>query len=254
MIIGSKLYRTHETSDSMAWAKEHLHDAPDGAVFLADLFTQARGRQGRSWQVGPGQLMVTFLLKPKQLGLIDPDNLTIRLNQLTMALALGILEPLKVFGVQLKWPNDFVVQHKKVGGMLVHVLWSGEKPVGIVVGFAINVNNEFAPDNELFPIAISLKTITGSVQEIRPLYKNMLVSLNDWYERWTESGFMQIYKSWKEQQAYIGTILEIHQKDGSLIKGTAQQVLPNGDLLLIDQNKKQMIISFYQVDEIKITH
>lgn len=252
MTIGSKIYRTESTSDSMAWAKEHMNEAPDGSIFLADSFTHARGRQGRTWQVSPGQLMVTILLKPAQIALFSAEDFAIRLNQLTMAISLGILEPLKQFGVQLKWPNDFVALHKKVGGILVHVIWSGEKPLGIIVGFAINVNNEFSPDNELFDIATSLKTVSGATQELRPLYKNMLNSLNSWYSCWQEGNFMSIYKTWKEQQAYLGTTLEIHQKDGSLIKGTAQQVMPNGDLLLIDHNRKQQIISFYQVDEIKI--
>ena len=252
MTIGSKLYRTQTTSDSMAWAKEHIYDAPDGAIFLADTFTHARGRQGRTWQISPGQLMVTILLKPAQLASFSADDFAIRLNQLNMAISLGILEPLKQYGVQLKWPNDFVAQHKKIGGMLVHVIWSGQEPLGAIVGFALNVNNEFTPDNELFPIAISLKTVTGTAQEMRPLYKNIVLSLNTWYTEWKEGHFLNIYKSWKEYQAYLGTQLEIHQKDGSLIKGTAQQVMPNGDLLLVDHNKKQRIISFYQVDEIKI--
>lgn len=252
MTIGSKLYRTQSTNDSMAWAKEHINDAPDGSIFLADTLTHARGRQGRTWQVSAGQLLVTMLLKPAQLALFSADDFAIRLNQLTMAISLGILEPLKQYGVQLKWPNDFVALHKKVGGILVHVIWSGSKPLGVIVGFAINVNNEFSEDNELFPIATSLKMVTRSDQELRPLYKNIVVSLNAWYTSWQAGQFMEIYKSWKEHQAYLGATLEIHQKDGSLIKGTAQQVMPNGDLLLIDQNKKQQVISFYQVDEIKI--
>jgi len=42
-----------------------------------------------------------------------------------MAIALGILEPLKKYGATLKWPNDFIINHKKVGGMLMQLVWHG---------------------------------------------------------------------------------------------------------------------------------
>ncbi len=235
----------------MSWAKEHMLDAPDGAVFLADQIEQASGRQGRTWSLYPGQLPVTFILKPSLLTALSPEDLPIRLNQLNMAISLGILEPLKSYGVQLKWPNDFFAENKKVGGMIVHLVWHGSKPLGLVVGFAINVNNIFDEHDSLFTTATSLKTLTGIDQDIRALYKNILAHLNAWYASWQQEAFMDIYKTWKSNQAFLGKHLKIHQKDGSLVEGTAQQVLPNGDLLLIDQNKKQKIIAFYQVEEVK---
>ena len=114
IIVGNKIYQKVWCSDSMLWAKQHLDTAPDGAVFIADILGHARGRQGRTWQFVPGQLPITILLKPNFKNLCKAD-LEFRLNQLTMALALGILDPLKFYGVALKWPNDFVLNHKKVG-------------------------------------------------------------------------------------------------------------------------------------------
>ena len=53
-------------------------------------------------------------------------------------------------------------QNKKVGGVLFHLVWEGEVPVGIICGFAINVNNIFDKSDELFDIATSLAFISGS--------------------------------------------------------------------------------------------
>lgn len=253
MKIGGKVYRAKVVENTMAWAKEHMLEAPDGAVFLADQIQQAQGRQDRIWSLYPGQLPVTFILKPPLLGALSPEDLPIRLNQLNMAISLGILDPLKSYGVQLKWPNDFFVDNKKLGGMIAHLVWHGQHPIGIVIGFAINVNNIFREDDPLYPFATSLKTITGIEQDIRALYKNTLAHLNAWYNAWQQEAFMDIYKTWKNSQAFLGKKITIHQKDGSLIEGTAQQVFPNGDLLLSDQNKKQKIISFYQVEEVKVS-
>jgi BirA family transcriptional regulator, biotin operon repressor / biotin---[acetyl-CoA-carboxylase] ligase len=251
MTIGSKVYRTHTTSDSMAWAKEHLSTAPDGSIFLADILTQAHGRQGRTWQIHPGQLIVTFILKPPVLATLHHEDLHIRLSQLNMAITLGILDPLKQFKTRLKWPNDFIINNKKIGGTLMQLVWHGSIPQGIIIGFALNINNEFEQTDPLYSIATSVKMTTQAEHDRRTLYKKMLDSLNAWYQSWQHERFMDIYRQWKEEQACLGQPITIHQKDGSLIEGVAQQVLPNGDLLVTDKHKKQKTISFYQVEEVK---
>jgi BirA family transcriptional regulator, biotin operon repressor / biotin---[acetyl-CoA-carboxylase] ligase len=252
MPIGSKLYRTHTTDNSMAWAKENIHDAPDGAIFLADVYTKAHGRHGRSWDIHPGQLMVTFILKPTMLKLIHADDLAIRLNQLNMALCLGIQEPLKKWGVQLKWPNDFVLNGKKLGGLLTHMVWHGQDPVGLIVGFGLNINNQFQDSDPLRERAISLLEATGTNHELKSLYRELLSSLNIWYNQWQLLNVGLIYKQWRLEQAFLGKEISIHQKDGSLVEGTATQVMPNGDMLLKETGGKQLVVSFYQVEDIQL--
>lgn len=251
MSIGSKLYRVHTCDNSMLWARQNLDTAPDGSVFLADVLTHANGRQGRTWSVQQGQLLVTLLLKPPMLGAIQIEDLPIRLNQLTMAVGLGVLEPLKQFDATLKWPNDIVIKGKKLGGILISVVWEGAIPKGVIVGFALNVNNMFDPNDPLAQIAISLKEATGIEQSLRSVYTAILSSLNIWYAQWKSEQFMVIYKTWKEMQSVLGTTITVHQKDGTLVSGAAQQVLPNGDLMLTTDDGKQKIISFYQVEELR---
>ncbi len=275
MIIGSKLYRTRQCADSMDWAKQNMATAPDGAVFLADKLTQAKGRDGRVWKVYDGQLNVTILLKPKILHGFSSEDLQIRINQLNMAVSLGIYDAIKDFGVGTKWPNDFVTQNdttvnkkmvnKKVGGVLFQLVWQGGMPAGIVCGFAINVNNLFEQSDELFDTATSLSFIAGSKVEMRPLYKNLLSSINNYYEKWLAGNFDEIYKLWRKAQIFLGKPIKIHQKDGVIIAGTMGQVLPNGDMLLIDnsgtdksgtdksgtdKSGKQKIVSFYMVEQV----
>ncbi|MFH1253866.1 MAG: biotin--[acetyl-CoA-carboxylase] ligase [bacterium] len=273
MIIGSKLYRTLQCADSMAWAKQNMAAAPDGAVFLADKLTHAKGRNGRVWKVIEGQLNITILLKPKTLHSFSSEDLPIRINQLNMAVSLGIYDAIKDFGIGIKWPNDFVVQseamtnsgeltipdgkqvNKKVGGVLFHLVWEGGVPVGIVCGFAINVNNIFDTSDELFDIATSLVFVSGSKVEMRPLYKNLLISINNYYKKWLTGNFDEIYKLWRKAQLFMGKSIKIHQKDGVIITGIMMQVLPNGDLLLIessgtDKSGKQKIVSFYMVEQV----
>jgi len=250
MTIGKSVYRLHTVDDSMKWARSHIDDAPDGSVFLADVLTQAKGRSTRTWSLYPGQLIVTMLLKPSILSLVAPDDVAIRINQLAMAIGLGILTPLKPYGARLKWPNDFSINDKKLGGMLMHLVWHGSTPRGIVIGFALNINHVFQADDPLVNTAISLQMVTGAECNRRALYKEMLVSLNGWYQCWQQQQWMEIYKQWKEEQAYLGRTITVHQKDGTCVQGNAHQVMPNGDLVLTDDRKKQSIVSLYQVEDV----
>jgi BirA family transcriptional regulator, biotin operon repressor / biotin---[acetyl-CoA-carboxylase] ligase len=250
MVIGKKVYRQHTVTDSMAWAQEHSDDAPDGSVFLADVLTQAKGRHNRTWCIHPGQLIVTFVLKPSATFFAAPEDNAIRLNQLSMAISLGILGQLKTYGIALKWPNDFVSDHKKVGGMLMQVGWHHTTPRSIVIGFALNVNNRFTADDPLASRATSLCTIAGTELDRRTLYKDTLSHLNRWYMEWKHHKFAEIYRQWRSEQSCLGHPLTVHQSDGSLINGRAQQVFPNGDLALLDDNGKQKVVSFYQVENI----
>ncbi len=254
MIIGSKLYRTQSTDDSMAWARSLMHEAPDGALFLADTYTHARGRQGRTWHVMPGQLMVTMVLKPPLLKVIHTDDLDVRLSQLNMAIALGIVSPLKTYGASLKWPNDVVVDQKKLGGVLMQVVWEHNAPSGLIVGFAINVNNTFPPEHELYETATSVCTLANAPADMRALYKEIITNIDAWYAAWQQLAFGSIYKAWRQEQLYLGKQITVHQKDGSICSGIAQQVMPNGDLMLtIDGQKKPLTISFYQVEEVRLS-
>jgi BirA family biotin operon repressor/biotin-[acetyl-CoA-carboxylase] ligase len=248
-MIGSKLFRTKVCADSMAWATQHLLDAPDGAIFLADSLEKAKGRQGRVWEWASGQLAVTILLKPKNFNAISVDDLPIRLNQLNMAISLGIYNVLHEYGVGIKWPNDFMLNNKKVGGVLFNVIWQNNFPAAIVFGFAININNNFEPAHALFDIATSLKQQVGQELDMRAIYKKLLDSINEFYEKWQAGSFDEIYKLWRKAQLNLGKQIKFHMIGGNIISGKMLQVMPNGDVILIEDNGKQQIIPFYSVQE-----
>ena len=252
MIIGCEIFHTHTSADSMAWAKEHLDIAPDGAIFFVENLTHARGRQGREWQLADGQLTLTILLKPPSIDKIQPEQLALRLNQLNMALTLGILEPLKVYGVGLKWPNDFVVKDRKVGGMLLEAVWRGQKLAGIVLGFSINVNNVFDESNPLYYTAISLKTVEGKELDSNNLQDMIVQSLDAAYAQWNDGNFDFIFEQWKSNQVYHGKNIAVHNKDGTIVSGIFVDVLPNGDLEIQNDNKTTSTIAFCTVEVVTV--
>ncbi len=251
MVIGAKLYRTKTCANSFAWARENIDSAPDGSVFLADTLTHAYGRQGRNWVVYPGQLLITLLLKPKLFHGCCLDDIPVRLNQLNMALSVGIAQVLEQYGVGIKWPNDFVVNDKKVGGLLAHVVWQNNWPAGIIIGLGINVNTQIKPDDELYATATSLSMTIGHDLDMRALYRDLLASLDAAYTLWGSAKFDDVYRQWKARQLYLGKRLTIHQKNGVLISGTMSQVMPNGDMMLQVDGAGIQIIPFCVVSDVK---
>lgn len=118
---------------------------PAGLVALAEEQTAGRGRAGRGWASPPGLgLWMTLLLRPNPEAATAPFSL---LAGLACAEALDAVLP--PGAVRLKWPNDLVVQGRKLGGILCEATWDGPTMTALVVGVGINVlqqPDDFAPE------------------------------------------------------------------------------------------------------------
>ena len=253
MTIGSKIYRFKTCTNSMELAKSHLADAQDGTVFFVETMEHARGRQGRTWSTYPGQLLITFILKPSTLKTSSGNELEAQLNYLQMAIALGIISPLLPHGATLKWPNDIMLGDKKMGGILTELVWVGQKPRGIICGFGLNVNNKFDISDALYNQATSLKSHLNKSLDRESLLKELLNALNEQYQHWKTGNYTSIFESWIAHQGYLHKKIAVHQKNGSIIEGTMSQIEKNGDIILVDSQGTQHQISFYLVEEVKIT-
>jgi len=249
-VIGCKTYHTSICQkSSMDWAKENLSEAPDGALFFADFYEIARGRQGRTWELRDGQLILTFILKPV---LELSDDMTTLLNYLNMALTVGVAQALDEFGVGIKWPNDFFCASKKIGGILLEAVWYRDKLCGVIVGLAINVNNTFEKGDKLFGIATSLKQVAGRKISLELLQEQIISSLNKWYNLFKQRDFEKIYNVWRQNQVCLGQEITVHRKDGTQVRGVAKDVCENGDLVLVSPDQHERIISFSVVESVSM--
>lgn len=111
-------------------------DVQPGMVILTDNQTRGRGQYDRSWASEPGQnLTFSMVFKPKT------SN---GFHTLTLACALALVEQVKSISsdlcIQIKWPNDVLVNGKKVAGLLTEAVFIGNKPARLVIGIGLNVN------------------------------------------------------------------------------------------------------------------
>jgi BirA family biotin operon repressor/biotin-[acetyl-CoA-carboxylase] ligase len=110
--------------------------ARDGIVAVADEQTAGRGRLGRTWVAPPGSaLLVSVLLRPT----LPPE----RVHLLTLATALAVIDALPALDARVKWPNDVVVDDRKLAGILAEADGAG----AIVIGMGVNVRSDaLAPE------------------------------------------------------------------------------------------------------------
>lgn len=246
--IGHLIIAEQQCDDSMAWARQMLPVASDGTVLIARELTKARGRQGRSWVLASGQITHTLILKP---ALNAPSEQA--LATLTMALTLGLWSPFQHHGVTLKWPNDLYLNGKKLGGMLLENLWHDNQLAAVIVGYSININNSCRSHEVLSSIATSLSDETNGQTDLGQLQLQLFASLSKFYRQWQQGEYQEIFQLWRRHQGYLNKPIKVHNRDGSLVEGIAQDVLPNGDLVLsIPAADRTHIVTFAQVEEVII--
>lgn len=137
-----RVERTASTQDLAHQAGEA--GAPHGSVFVAAEQTGGRGSRGRSWHAPAGGLWLSALVRPAAAAV---GLLSLRAG---IAVAEGLGQMPSLPRVLLKWPNDLIVDGRKVGGLLVETRWRGDVVEWAVIGVGINVHND-VPDGVVPP-------------------------------------------------------------------------------------------------------
>lgn len=177
MIIGHPIlaFDTLESTNKTAAELLNLSKVQHGAVILAREQTAGRGQRGRSWVSQPGvDLTMSVVLKPARLR-ADEQFALGKVVALAVAEAVRLLVPAEV---RIKWPNDVLVERKKIAGILIKNEVVGELVQSCVVGIGINANSTgFAEDL----MATSLVQETGREVDLAVLLSHVCKALD---RRW----------------------------------------------------------------------
>ena len=159
--------------------------APNGTLVIADEQTAGRGRCGRAWETPKGTaIAMTLLMRPN----LRPEKASMLTLVMGMAVTRAVNE-LYSLNCQIKWPNDAVVDGKKICGILTEMSTEEDSIRYVVVGIGINVNTEsFTP--EISDTATSLKLSLGHELKRAPLIGAVLKSFEQYYSRFMEYGDM----------------------------------------------------------------
>lgn len=226
---------TQSTNDE-AW-KMGVAGTPEGSVVFADSQSRGRGRHQRSWHSPPGvNIYTSVVLRPK----IEPDES----SRIPIMAGVAVAEVLKTYSrlqVELKWPNDVLLNNKKICGILSQARLSEGKVDFIVLGIGINVNTEQFPD-EICESATSLVIETGRKISRQDLLISLYENLEKWYKKLLQTGFEPVKQKWLELTPMIGHTVEV-MFHGEKIEGKAQDLDSDGSLILVTEGNKKIKVS-----------
>lgn len=197
--------------------------APDGTLVVADEQTQGRGRRGRGWVSPPGgNIYATLILRP---GVWE-------IGSLGMVTPLAVCEAMDaVAGVRsvIKWPNDLLIEGRKVGGVLIDTRLRGEEVEYALVGVGVNVNFDPSQHEEIREMATSLASELGreiSREALLAVFLNRFERL--YLAARSDEG---VREAWKARLETLGRRVEVRLGD-RVEEGVAEDVDGEGNLVL----------------------
>lgn len=207
--------------------------AKEGLIVIADEQTSGRGRQGRQWNSqSEGNIYASFLLRP------DIPQHSVQL--LSFAAGLAVQKMLfESFDIQasIKWPNDVLVEGKKLCGILCESAGDSKRVYHAIIGIGINVNQDAtAFPKDIEAIATSIRSLIGHTVSrtyvLALLTQNLYNSCNLLLKNQDKEYFLEYYT---KNCATIGSKVKVISDNGEFL-GTAESVTPQGALMVVAPN------------------
>lgn len=225
--FGNKIY-TFETIDSTNNCGKVLASvgATEGIVVIAEEQTAGKGRLGRTWQANPGEnLTFSLLLRPR----VSPDTLNLLPLYIAVAVAEAI-ERVSSLKVECKWPNDLLVNNKKIGGILIEGSVKENIVEHVVIGLGINVNQtQFSGDFKTK--ATSLRLESRQQVDRTKLFREIISSLETQYKNYARTAFRSVIPLWEKRSTMLNKSILVSQS-GNVFSGTVKGLSPEGGLVL----------------------
>jgi len=213
-----------------------------GALLAAEWQSAGRGRRGRAWSAVAGGSL-TF-----SLGWRFEQGAGFMAG-LSLAVGVAVVHALEregLAGVELKWPNDLIYRHLKVGGILVELNGDALGPSTVVVGVGLNVRLPTTFKRDIAQPVSDLTAVAG--RGAPPIDRNKLLArlaaeLAATLGTYGAHGFAPFAAEWQRRHAYQGKLVKLLLPDGVSVKGTVAGVDGTGALVLADGPRRTRFLA-----------
>jgi BirA family biotin operon repressor/biotin-[acetyl-CoA-carboxylase] ligase len=226
-VVGRDIQVFQETGSTNDVVEKLARDGvAEGVVVFAETQTKGRGRLGRKWLSPPGEgLWFSVLLRPH----LPPASVT----QLTIAGATAVARAIRLhtgLTPQIKWPNDILIEGRKVVGILTELSAEQDRVRHVILGIGVDVNVTNFPA-ELNDVATSLALAAGHRFNRAELATAILSELDTDYARVRNGQFAALAEEWEQCCITLGQRVQIHIGPRTL-SGRAESLDSDGALLL----------------------
>lgn len=200
--------------------------ASHGTLVVAERQVSGRGRRGRPWHSPKGSgIWMSILLRPQ----IHPMSA----SMLTLVAAMAVYDAIssRVEGCAIKWPNDIVINGRKVCGILTEMSSELDNIHYVVIGIGINVNTDDFPE-DIAAVAASMHVITGEYYKRAEIIADVWKSFEKYYDQFLQTENLSLMvESYNQRLVNMGRKVYIEER-GSQYEGTACGIDSEGALLV----------------------
>ena len=202
-------------------------DIASGTVIAARNQTNGRGRKDHTWISHTGNLTFSVLIKTP----CKPQTLP----TLTMVAGLAVASALDNYGLHasLKWPNDILIDGKKICGILCEFIdFTAENEMIAVLGIGLNVNMTHEHTQAIDKPCTSMSILLDTQFDIADVLNSILKELADMIGVWQEKGFTHFKQQWIDRCPHIGQPIEICEDQQTVIKGIFVGISDSGVMMI----------------------
>ncbi len=187
----------------------------EGTVAIAQQQTAGRGQWGRHWQSTVGGLYLSLALAPN----LDAQ----KAHQLVICCSWGVALALQQQGipVQIKWPNDLVLDHRKLGGMLLETRSQHQRLHSAIIGLGLNWQNA-VPDSGISLHHWLTESSPGAIASLEQLAALVLHGIMGGYRQWQQTGIESILPHYHQVLTRIGSWIPVSDGMGKIV-GVSEQ-------------------------------
>ncbi|WP_042355290.1 biotin--[acetyl-CoA-carboxylase] ligase [Bacillus rubiinfantis] len=233
--IGRNIYYKDSVDSTQKLAHQLASNgAGEGTVVIADEQTSGKGRMNRNWHSPKySGIWMSLILKP---------NITLnKAPQLTLLTAVAVVQAIEeATGLiaEIKWPNDILINGKKVTGILTELQAEADRIHSIIIGIGMNVNQKITDfPEDLHHKASSLFIEKGEIVSRAALIRNIFLHFEKLYLLYLEQGFSPIKLLWEGYAISIGKVIKARTLT-EVIEGKALGITEEGVLQIEDETGK----------------
>jgi len=238
-ILGRAILYFWELTSTNDVAKElAVKGVKEGTIVVAETQTMGKGRFEREWRSPQGGLWLSVILKPN----VQPKHA----SRLTLLASVAVAKTLnRLYGLktEIKWPNDVLIDHKKVCGILTEGQIKGKTLSFAILGIGINANfNIEALSPHLRETATTLREALGKEIERETLLCELLSEIESSYELFQRGTFEAVLNDWRRLASFLGSYVKI-QRDKERIEGWAVDIDEDGALIVRLKDKTSLRVT-----------
>lgn len=214
------------------WAKTNIEELEDKTIVFAGAQTQGRGRLQRKWvDLGKGNLFMSIVLKP--------DKNYEHYANLTQYLSVTLCKTLEEYGIkpEIKWPNDVLVNGKKIAGILAETSVKGTKFKGLVLGIGVNLNAQEKDFSKIDKKVTSLNLEVGETIDMVEFKNKLVTSFFKDYNQFLEEGFKFIKRDYLARANFLDKELCVALINETKT-GVASGITDKGELILTNNGNE----------------